>query len=81
MSKICKLMVFVAVFGLAFVGNAFADEPVNALPVVQTTDVAKDVPADANKDVKAEKKVVKHKKVNKKAEKAQKEEVKPEEVK
>ncbi|CAL7959522.1 exported hypothetical protein [Gammaproteobacteria bacterium] len=81
MSKICKLMVFVAVFGLAFVGNAFAGEPVKAQAVAQTTEVAKDVPADANKDVKAAKHKKAEKKAHKKAEKAQKEEAKPEEVK
>lgn len=86
MSKVCKLMIFVAAFGLSFVGNAFADEPVPVVdtqvvntPVVdtqavaQTTDVAKDVKTDENKVVKEEKKVKKHhrKKHEKKAEHAE----------
>lgn len=71
MSKVCKLMIFVAAFGLSFVGNAFADEPVvDTQAVAQTTDVAKDVKTDENKVVKEEKKVKKHhhKKHEKKAE-------------
>jgi len=77
MSKVCKLMIFVAAFGLSFAGNVFADEPVvDTAPVVaQPTDIAKDVKADENKTAKEEKKAEKkamkkhhHKKHEKKAE-------------
>ena len=69
MSKVCKLMIFVAAFGLSFVSNSFADEPtVDTQSVTQTTtEVTKDVNGDESKTVTTDaSKTVKEKKVAKK---------------
>lgn len=51
MSNVRKLMIFVAAFGLSFVGNAFADEQtVDTQSVTQTTtEVTKEIKVDENK--------------------------------